>query len=119
MLNCVGKKEKKKKKNVASHIVGLEPTTFRLTAERANRLRHTCLLRSKLRNYRYYVFVTMFYQKPLKTKNWFSSRLEQETNKISVSWWGNNLPSIITYRQLKNEFKHIWGKQTRLIFTYL
>ena len=28
------------KKN--SHMAGLEPATFRLTAERANRLRHTC-----------------------------------------------------------------------------
>ena len=29
-----------KKKN--SHLAGLEPATFRLTAERANRLRHRC-----------------------------------------------------------------------------
>ena len=26
-----------------SHLAGLEPATFRLTAERANRLRHKCL----------------------------------------------------------------------------
>ena len=31
-----------KKKKVASHLAGLEPATFRLTAERANRLRHKC-----------------------------------------------------------------------------
>ena len=30
----------KKRKN--SHLAGLEPATFRLTAERANRLRHKC-----------------------------------------------------------------------------
>ncbi len=27
-----------------SHLAGLEPATFRLTAERANQLRHKCLL---------------------------------------------------------------------------
>ena len=27
-----------------SHLAGLEPATFRLTAERANRLRHKCVL---------------------------------------------------------------------------
>ena len=32
--------EKKRRKK--AHLVGLEPTTFRLTAERANRLRHRC-----------------------------------------------------------------------------
>ena len=30
-------------KKVCSHLAGLEPATFRLTAERANRLRHKCL----------------------------------------------------------------------------
>ena len=39
-----GKKEKKKKKGIDSHLAGLEPATFRLTAERANRLRHKCCL---------------------------------------------------------------------------
>ena len=44
----IKKKEKKKgrrklkKKNYLSHLAGLEPATFRLTAERANRLRHKC-----------------------------------------------------------------------------
>ena len=28
---------------MSSHLAGLEPATFRLTAERANRLRHKCL----------------------------------------------------------------------------
>ena len=30
------------KKKIRSHLAGLEPATFRLTAERANRLRHKC-----------------------------------------------------------------------------
>ena len=34
--------EEKKKKRSFSHLAGLEPATFRLTAERANRLRHKC-----------------------------------------------------------------------------
>ena len=34
--------KKKKKKKECSHLAGLEPATFRLTAERANRLRHKC-----------------------------------------------------------------------------
>ena len=29
-------------KKVTPHLAGLEPATFRLTAERANRLRHKC-----------------------------------------------------------------------------
>ena len=33
---------KKKKIKGCSHLAGLEPATFRLTAERANRLRHRC-----------------------------------------------------------------------------
>ena len=32
----------KKKKEKKTHLAGLEPATFRLTAERANRLRHKC-----------------------------------------------------------------------------
>ena len=32
----------RKKKEIDSHLAGLEPATFRLTAERANRLRHKC-----------------------------------------------------------------------------
>ena len=31
-----------KKRKKSAHLVGLEPTTFRLTAERANQLRHRC-----------------------------------------------------------------------------
>ena len=44
------KKEKKLllkfflQKKRTTHLAGLEPATFRLTAERANRLRHKCLL---------------------------------------------------------------------------
>ena len=34
--------QKNKKNKKEAHLVGLEPTTFRLTAERANRLRHRC-----------------------------------------------------------------------------
>ena len=34
------KKKKKKMKKIESSLGGLEPPTFRLTAERANRLRH-------------------------------------------------------------------------------
>ena len=34
------KKKKKKKKEKSTSLGGLEPPTFRLTAERANRLRH-------------------------------------------------------------------------------
>ena len=47
LVNNYGKSEKKKKgkeKKNRSHLAGLEPATFRLTAERANRLRHKCLL---------------------------------------------------------------------------
>ena len=40
----VDREEKKKKKKIDSHLAGLEPATFRLTAERANRLRHKCCL---------------------------------------------------------------------------
>ena len=36
------KGEGNQKKNYLSHLAGLEPATFRLTAERANRLRHKC-----------------------------------------------------------------------------
>ena len=44
MLKSEGEKigDKKKKKIKQSHLAGLEPATFRLTAERANRLRHKC-----------------------------------------------------------------------------
>ena len=38
----------REKKKACSHLAGLEPATFRLTAERANRLRHKCLLVSPL-----------------------------------------------------------------------
>ena len=38
------KKRQRKGKKICSHLAGLEPATFRLTAERANRLRHKCLL---------------------------------------------------------------------------
>ncbi len=30
--------------DICSHLAGLEPATFRLTAERANQLRHKCWL---------------------------------------------------------------------------
>ena len=36
-------REREKKKRICSHLAGLEPATFRLTAERANQLRHKCL----------------------------------------------------------------------------
>ena len=36
------KKNPRGKKKFTSHLAGLEPATFRLTAERANRLRHKC-----------------------------------------------------------------------------
>ena len=38
--------KKGKEKKICSHLAGLEPATFRLTAERANRLRHKCLPQS-------------------------------------------------------------------------
>ena len=46
---CIPQQPRKKisyygKKKKDSHLAGLEPATFRLTAERANRLRHKCLL---------------------------------------------------------------------------
>ena len=34
-----------KQRKKISHLAGLEPATFRLTAERANRLRHKCLVK--------------------------------------------------------------------------
>ena len=37
-LNSIRQAKKK-----IPHLAGLEPATFRLTAERANRLRHKCL----------------------------------------------------------------------------
>ena len=40
------RERERKKKRVCSHLAGLEPATFRLTAERANRLRHKCLPQS-------------------------------------------------------------------------
>ena len=43
-LKLKERKKRKKKKIGCSHLAGLEPATFRLTAERANRLRHKCLL---------------------------------------------------------------------------
>ena len=33
---------KNRRKKKRSHLAGLEPATFRLTAERANQLRHKC-----------------------------------------------------------------------------
>ena len=41
-LNKRGKKKKEEMKKNISHLAGLEPATFRLTAERANQLRHKC-----------------------------------------------------------------------------
>ena len=42
MLKSEGEKNWGQKKIKQSHLAGLEPATFRLTAERANRLRHKC-----------------------------------------------------------------------------
>ena len=41
-FNAIERK-KEQKEGSKSHLAGLEPATFRLTAERANRLRHKCL----------------------------------------------------------------------------
>ena len=39
VISC---KKREKKRGKQTHLAGLEPATFRLTAERANRLRHKC-----------------------------------------------------------------------------
>ena len=52
-----GEKKKQKKKRWVAHLAGLEPATFRLTAERANRLRHRCPVRG---GFLYFVYKGFF-----------------------------------------------------------
>ena len=63
---------KKKKKEIDSHLAGLEPATFRLTAERANRLRHKCCLKKYIGNVLFIAslagapyYFAFFFQAPL------------------------------------------------------